>query len=62
MLRTRQKLPAFAAKDDFLRVLEKNRVVVVVGETGVSNRMSPARFVLTSFQVAAKPLSVRGSA
>lgn len=31
---TRQKLPAFAAKDDFLKKLEHNRVIVVVGETG----------------------------
>lgn len=30
----RKKLPAFAAKDNFLEVLESNRVVVVVGETG----------------------------
>ena len=28
------RLPAFEAKDDFLDKLEKNRVVVVVGETG----------------------------
>ncbi|KAG5636596.1 hypothetical protein H0H81_007536 [Sphagnurus paluster] len=33
MLKLREKLPAFAAKEDFLRQLEDNRVVVVVGET-----------------------------
>jgi ATP-dependent RNA helicase DHX57 len=32
----RSRLPAFSAKDEFLNKLEKNRVVVVVGETGLS--------------------------
>jgi ATP-dependent RNA helicase DHX57 len=31
----RNGLPAFKAKQDFLDKLEKNRVVVVVGETGL---------------------------
>jgi hypothetical protein len=31
---TRRRLPAFAAKDDFLKKLEQSRVIVVVGETG----------------------------
>lgn len=34
ILSARQKLPAFSAKDSFLTALEKNRCVVVVGETG----------------------------
>lgn len=34
MLAMRQKLPAFAAKEDFLTRLEAHRVVIVVGETG----------------------------
>ncbi|KAG1828430.1 P-loop containing nucleoside triphosphate hydrolase protein [Suillus variegatus] len=34
MLSARRRLPAFAAKDKFLSLLERNRVVVVVGETG----------------------------
>lgn len=34
MLASRQRLPAFSAKDDFLRVVDKHRTVVVVGETG----------------------------
>ena len=34
MLATRQQLPAFAAKEEFLDKLEHSRVVVVVGETG----------------------------
>lgn len=33
---TRERLPSFAAKDDFLKMLDKNRVVIVVGETGTS--------------------------
>lgn len=31
---TRKTLPAFSARDEFLNMLEKNRVIVVVGETG----------------------------
>lgn len=34
MLTARKKLPAFAAREGFLIALKKNRVVVVVGETG----------------------------
>lgn len=34
MYETRRGLPAFASKDDFLAVLDRSRVVVVVGETG----------------------------
>jgi ATP-dependent RNA helicase DHX57 len=34
MVSVRQRLPAFAAKGKFLSLLEHNRVVVVVGETG----------------------------
>lgn len=34
MLAIRQKLPAFAAKENFLKSLEAHRVVIVVGETG----------------------------
>jgi ATP-dependent RNA helicase DHX57 len=42
MLSTRKRLPAFAAKDKFLSLLERNRVVVVVGETGKHCHLSPA--------------------
>ena len=31
---TRRRLPAFASMDDFLAILERSRVVIVVGETG----------------------------
>jgi len=34
MLAIRKRLPAFSAKDDFLKKLEESRVLVVVGETG----------------------------
>jgi ATP-dependent RNA helicase DHX57 len=34
LLNTRQRLPSFAAKEEFLKMLDSNRVVVVVGETG----------------------------
>jgi ATP-dependent RNA helicase DHX57 len=34
ILSARQRLPAFATKEIFLQALEKNRCVVVVGETG----------------------------
>lgn len=38
MLTVRKKLPAFSAREDFLIALENNRVVVVVGETGIFPR------------------------
>lgn len=41
MLAARQRLPAFAAMDEFLSLLERNRVIVVVGETGESCGLSP---------------------
>lgn len=41
MLSARRRLPAFAAKDKFLSLLERNRVVVVVGETGRPYYLSP---------------------
>ncbi|KAF8078990.1 P-loop containing nucleoside triphosphate hydrolase protein [Lyophyllum atratum] len=48
MLATRQKLPAFKAKDDFLKQLEMNRVVVVVGETGCGKTTQLPQFILDS--------------
>ena len=44
MYETRCRLPAFASKDDFLAMLGRSRVVVVVGETGsgkTTQRASP---------------------
>jgi hypothetical protein len=37
LLNTRRMLPVFSAKEKFLNMLEKSRVVVVVGETGKSS-------------------------
>lgn len=34
MVEARKRLPAYKARADFLDMLAKNRVVVVVGETG----------------------------
>ncbi|KAI0691979.1 P-loop containing nucleoside triphosphate hydrolase protein [Cytidiella melzeri] len=48
MLFARQKLPAFAAKDTFLATLEKNRCVVVVGETGCGKTTQLPQFILDS--------------
>jgi HrpA-like RNA helicase len=34
MLRKRQELPSWAAKDEILAAIENNQVIVVSGETG----------------------------
>jgi ATP-dependent RNA helicase DHX57 len=41
MLETRQRLPAFKSKDEFLAMLNSSRVVVVVGETGAFSLSIP---------------------
>ncbi|KAF9486472.1 P-loop containing nucleoside triphosphate hydrolase protein [Pholiota conissans] len=48
ILEKRQKLPAFQAREDFLEKLEKNRVVVVVGETGCGKTTQLPQFILDS--------------
>lgn len=48
MLSARRRLPAFAAKDKFLSLLERNRVVVVVGETGCGKTTQLPQFILDS--------------
>ncbi|KAG1839236.1 P-loop containing nucleoside triphosphate hydrolase protein [Suillus subalutaceus] len=48
MLSARRRLPAFAAKDNFLSLLERNRVVVVVGETGCGKTTQLPQFILDS--------------
>ena len=35
LLATRENLPAFKSKEEFLKMLHKSRIVLVVGETGV---------------------------
>ncbi|KAG1766414.1 P-loop containing nucleoside triphosphate hydrolase protein [Suillus occidentalis] len=48
MLSARRRLPAFAAKDNFVSLLEHNRVVVVVGETGCGKTTQLPQFILDS--------------
>ncbi|KAJ7170133.1 P-loop containing nucleoside triphosphate hydrolase protein [Mycena filopes] len=48
MLANREKLPAFSAKDEFLALLQKSRVVVVVGETGCGKTTQLPQFILDS--------------
>lgn len=51
MLRARKKLPAFTVKDEFLDLLESNRVVIVVGETG--------KFYYYNYNLGSKEYQVR---
>ncbi|KAJ7446393.1 P-loop containing nucleoside triphosphate hydrolase protein [Mycena galericulata] len=48
MLSSREKLPAFTAKDEFLNLLHANRAVVVVGETGCGKTTQLPQFILDS--------------
>jgi ATP-dependent RNA helicase DHX57 len=46
LLTTRQRLPSFASKDQFLSMLDRSRVVVVVGETGCGKTTQRAPYSL----------------
>ncbi|KZT42681.1 P-loop containing nucleoside triphosphate hydrolase protein [Sistotremastrum suecicum HHB10207 ss-3] len=46
MFKIRCTLPAFTVKEDFLRVVDSNRVVVVVGETGSGKTTQLPQFIL----------------
>ncbi|KAF8560131.1 P-loop containing nucleoside triphosphate hydrolase protein [Imleria badia] len=46
MLASRQRLPAFSAKDQFLDILETHRAVVVVGETGCGKTTQLPQFIV----------------
>ncbi|GBE77256.1 Putative DEAH-box ATP-dependent helicase [Sparassis crispa] len=48
VLSTRQKLPAFASRGRFLKLLERNKCVVVVGETGCGKTTQLPQFILDS--------------
>ncbi|KAG9314147.1 P-loop containing nucleoside triphosphate hydrolase protein [Chiua virens] len=48
MLASRQRLPAFSAKDHFLDALDKHKAVVVVGETGCGKTTQLPQFILDS--------------
>ncbi|KAL1683937.1 P-loop containing nucleoside triphosphate hydrolase protein [Schizophyllum commune] len=52
LLSTRERLPAFKAKDAFLDLIDKNRVVVVVGETGSGKTTQLPQFILDSLILA----------
>ncbi|KAF8265784.1 P-loop containing nucleoside triphosphate hydrolase protein [Lactarius quietus] len=45
---TRRRLPAFASRNDFLAILERSRVVIVVGETGSGKTTQLPQFILDS--------------
>jgi HrpA-like RNA helicase len=44
LLAKREKLPAFAARENFMEKLHRSRVVVVVGETGCGKTTQCKRF------------------
>ncbi|KAF9015717.1 P-loop containing nucleoside triphosphate hydrolase protein [Cyathus striatus] len=48
ILSNRKSLPAFAAQEVFLRLLENSRIVVVVGETGCGKTTQLPQFILDS--------------
>ncbi|OSX67177.1 hypothetical protein POSPLADRAFT_1128023 [Postia placenta MAD-698-R-SB12] len=48
MLESRKKLPASASENKFLKLLDKHRCVVVVGETGCGKTTQLPQFVLDS--------------
>ncbi|ESK92682.1 dead deah box [Moniliophthora roreri MCA 2997] len=52
ILAAREKLPSFSAKDQFLAMLESNRVVVVVGQTGCGKTTQLPQFILDSLILA----------
>ncbi|KIM88927.1 hypothetical protein PILCRDRAFT_813926 [Piloderma croceum F 1598] len=54
MFATRKRLPAFSAKNDFLKKLEESRVIVVVGETGCGKTTQLPQFILDSLILAGR--------
>ena len=46
MLEARQKLPAWSSRQDIIDALEKNRVVVIVGETGSGKSTQSPSYIL----------------
>ncbi|KAH9932077.1 P-loop containing nucleoside triphosphate hydrolase protein [Epithele typhae] len=46
MLASREKLPAFASRNEFLTMLQRSRCVIVVGETGCGKTTQLPQFVL----------------
>ncbi|KAG6889481.1 hypothetical protein C0992_004986 [Termitomyces sp. T32_za158] len=48
ILNVRRKLPAFSAREDFLKQLQRHSVVIVVGETGCGKTTQLPQFILDS--------------
>ncbi|KZT27687.1 P-loop containing nucleoside triphosphate hydrolase protein [Neolentinus lepideus HHB14362 ss-1] len=48
VLASREKLPAFRSRNEFVELVERNRVVVVVGETGSGKTTQLPQFILDS--------------
>lgn len=46
LLHTRKKLPIWDQKDDFLELVKKNRIIVLVGETGSGKTTQVPQFLL----------------
>jgi len=46
LLQTRKKLPIWDQKDDFLELVKKNRIIVLVGETGSGKTTQVPQFLL----------------
>ncbi|EFA08093.1 Dosage compensation regulator-like Protein [Tribolium castaneum] len=49
MIAKRTKLPAFNMKDEILKVIDENQVVVISGETGCGKTTQVAQFILDDF-------------
>ncbi|TRM66280.1 P-loop containing nucleoside triphosphate hydrolase protein [Schizophyllum amplum] len=52
LLKTRERLPAFKARDRFLDLLAKNQVLVVVGKTGSGKTTQLPQFILDALILA----------
>lgn len=46
ILDKRKKLPCYAARKDFLKLVKKNQVVILVGETGSGKTTQMPQFIL----------------
>ncbi|XP_044272686.1 ATP-dependent DNA/RNA helicase DHX36 [Tribolium madens] len=49
MKKKRKKLPAFSMKEEILKVIDENQVVVISGETGCGKTTQVAQFILDDF-------------
>ncbi|CAE7250045.1 unnamed protein product [Symbiodinium pilosum] len=51
ILDKRQKLPAWEARKEFLKLIKRNQTVVLVGETGSGKTTQLPQFLLEAFAV-----------